>query len=197
MFDTSVSHDHGIAQFSFCPNLCINILPMLTRHKPCLIPALMMAFALGALNPVWSQSISRDVTAAAGDYQQHPDFGSLHWTLGEPAVETLIQSPLRLSQGFHQLYILVVALDDPEQAAFHLSLFPNPTAAIVNVETTYNGLLQVEITDIAGKRLQRHSLTGPTTSAFDLSGQPAGTYLLRVVDEHGKARSFKVLKVMP
>lgn len=85
---------------------------MLTRHKPYLIPAFIMAFALGALNPVWSQSISRDVIAAAGDYQQHPGFGSLHWTLGEPAVETLIQSPLRLSQGFHQLYILVVAVDD-------------------------------------------------------------------------------------
>ncbi len=57
---------------------------MFARNNPHLIPAIIMAFALGALNPVWSQSISRDVTAAGGDFQQHPAFGSLHWTLGNP-----------------------------------------------------------------------------------------------------------------
>jgi len=58
-----------------------------------------------------AQHLERQVTASAGDYRQAPGFGSLHWTLGETVTETLTSGGVRLSQGFHQLYVLSVDVE--------------------------------------------------------------------------------------
>ena len=172
---------------------------MLTvKNKHLLLRCITAVMVCFVLNPSQSQSIQRDVTAAAGDFQQHPAFGSLHWTLGETAVETLIQSPLRLSQGFHQVFFLITTdLEEPELPGFSIRLFPNPTADRISLETDHNGPLQVEISNLLGKRLQTQRIIGGTTQAFDMADYPAGTYFLRVWNEDRQLRTFKIVKVTP
>lgn len=84
----------------------------------------------------------------------------------------------------------VVKLGAPVHAGIALehrpiySLSPNPTSGlitIVGLEKT-EGLLR--ITDVSGRELKRSFIDGEQLS-FDLSDQPKGTYLIRIVNEPG------------
>ena len=144
-----------------------------------------------------SQHIERQVTASAGDYSQAPNFGSLHWTLGETATETLTSGGIRLSQGFHQLYVLTVGIDQPEADSFSLKVFPNPTSNSVSIQTEHSGPLEWQLLDVSGKRLLQQGLPAFSLQTIDLHALPAGVYLLRATDERHKVRTFKIVKIQP
>ena len=144
----------------------------------------------------FAQSIGRSVVGSAGDTRQHPSFGSLHWTIGEPAVETIQQSPIRLTQGFHQTYYnLIVSEESPEKPDWALRLFPNPTTELVTLETAYTNDLQVSIFNGNGQALYTQKISGGGSNTFDLKDYPAGTYLLSVRDVDQNIQTFKVLKI--
>lgn len=144
----------------------------------------------------FAQTIDLEVVGSAGDTRQHPSFGSLHWTIGEPAVETIQQSPIRLTQGFHQTYYnLIVSEESPEKPDWALRLFPNPTTELVTLETAYTGVLNIILTDLNGRALYTRNISGGGTNTFDLKDYPAGTYLLSVRDADQNIQTFKILKI--
>lgn len=144
-----------------------------------------------------AQHLERQVTASAGDYRQAPGLGSLHWTLGETVTETLTSGSIRLSQGFHQLYIFTVDFDEPEELAFSFKVFPNPASASVNIQTDHSQPLYWQLTDVAGRLLQAQSLPAFSLQAIDLQSLSAGVYLLRATDERRRVRTFKIVKIQP
>jgi hypothetical protein len=144
-----------------------------------------------------SQHIERQVTASAGDYSQAPNFGSLHWTLGETATETLTSGGIRLSQGFHQLYVLTVDIDQPEAESFSLKVFPNPASTSVSLQNEQSGPLKWQLSDMSGKQLLQQGLPAFSLQTIDLHALPAGVYLLRATDERHKVRTFKIVKIQP
>jgi hypothetical protein len=146
---------------------------------------------------VHAQHLERQVTASAGDYRQAPSFGSLHWTLGETVTETLTSGSVRLSQGFHQLYILTVDVDEPEAESFSLKVFPNPATASVNIQTDHSRPLHWQLTDVSGKLLQAQSLPAFSLQTIDLQSLPAGVYLLCATDARQRMRTFKIVKIQP
>ena len=144
----------------------------------------------------FAQTIDLEVVGSAGDTRQHPSFGSLHWTVGEPAVETIQQSPIRLTQGFHQTYYnLIVSEESPEKPDWALRLFPNPTTELVTLETAYTNDLQVSIFNGNGQALYTQKISGGGSNTFDLKDYPAGTYLLSVRDADQNIQTFKILKI--
>ena len=143
------------------------------------------------------QHIERQVTASAGDYSQAPSFGSLHWTLGETATETLTSGGVRLSQGFHQLYVLTVGIDQPEADSFSLKVFPNPASSSVSIQNEHSGSLEWQLFDVSGKRLLHRALSAFSLQTIDLQMLPAGVYLLRATDERQQVRTFKIVKIQP
>ncbi len=142
-----------------------------------------------------AQHIERQVTASAGDYSQAPNFGSLHWTLGETATETLTSGGIRLSQGFHQLYVLTVGVDQAEAESFSLKVFPNPASSSVSIQNEHSGPLEWQLFDVSGKQLLQQALPAFSLQTVDLHTLPAGVYLLRATDERHKVRTFKIVKV--
>ena len=68
---------------------------------------------------------------------------------------------------------------------------PNPTNGIFTV--TGENLKQIEIFDILGQRVALLQAAGDRTN-IDLSGQPAGVYLVTVTDHDGKQCVKKVVK---
>ena len=156
-----------------------------------------LMLSLGFASVAQAQHIERQVTASAGDYRQAPGLGSLHWTLGETVTETLTSGSVRLSQGFHQLYILSVDLDEPEAGAFSLKVFPNPATASVNIQTDHSRPLHWQLTDVSGRVLLTQNLPAFSVQAIDLQMLPAGLYLLRATDEHRRMRTFKIVKIQP
>ena len=62
--------------------------------------------------------------------------------------------------------------------ASRVSLYPNPTADVVNVEA--ERMSAVELYDNEGRRLQHHALRGDARTRLNLTGLPSGVYYVRV-----------------
>jgi surface protein len=68
-----------------------------------------------------------------------------------------------------------------------LRIFPNPTNKLFHVEMTLSESidLQIEVMDIHGRIVHKESmnnLSGKVSKSIDLSDEPAGTYLLRLIN---------------
>lgn len=78
-----------------------------------------------------------------------------------------------------------------------VSFYPNPAKEFVNVQcTTYNAQWDgatVEVFDIYGKLLQTERMSSEITT-LNVSGLPAGVYLLRVTDTKGREYHRKIVR---
>jgi hypothetical protein len=144
--------------------------------------------------PVQAQHIEREVAATAGGTQQALGFGSLQWTLGEPVIETRTQGSVRLTQGFHQLFVTTVDTGEPEAGSLVFNVFPNPTASTLHIETAHSGSLDWQLLDVSGRLLATQSLQNADDPSIDLQAFPAGVYLLRIGSGPNAMRTFKVVK---
>jgi hypothetical protein len=74
-------------------------------------------------------------------------------------------------------------------------IYPNPTKGILKVELTRvtdEKPLAIQLYDMAGK-LIINELNVSTSIELDLSSQPTGTYLLKIISENGE-RTWKIIK---
>jgi O-glycosyl hydrolase len=75
-----------------------------------------------------------------------------------------------------------------------VTIYPNPTNGIVYVATGEAKEVKATISTIHGARLNlKAKQPGAGTLSFDISGQPAGIYLLRV-EADGKGATYRVFK---
>lgn len=160
-----------------------------------LFSPLLLFCCLAWAQAAFGQNIALSVVGSAGDTKQHPDFGVLYWTVGEVAVETLEGSPINLTQGFHQVFYILVNEQGPAKPDWALKLFPNPTTELVTLETAYTNDLHVSIFNGNGQALYSRKISGGGSNTFDLEDYPAGTYLLSVRDTEQNIQTFKILKI--
>jgi hypothetical protein len=84
-----------------------------------------------------------------------------------------------------------------EQAPAHvheapsLAVYPNPTSGRFTVALANLGQAELQVLDVLGRQVLRQAADGPLTG-LDLTGQPAGTYLVRVRAE-GYVQTVKVV----
>ncbi|MFB6320305.1 T9SS type A sorting domain-containing protein [Saccharicrinis sp. FJH54] len=85
---------------------------------------------------------------------------------------------VKLESSFVKLNI--VLNDKPEDLAFGVSAFPNPTSGIftVNIKAAQNENCMVDIYDVTGKIIEHRNLDY-TAESFDLTGRPQGVYLVK------------------
>ncbi len=159
-----------------------------------MLPGCLLFCLVAVFHPVQAQYIEREVAATAGGTQQASGFGSLHWTLGEPVIETRTQGSVRLTQGFHQLQVSTVDAAEPEAGSLALNVFPNPTANILHVEAAHSGPLDWQLLDVSGRLLAAQTLRDVGGLSIDLQPFPAGVYLLRIGGGQHTVRTFKVVK---
>lgn len=101
-----------------------------------------------------SQSIERDVIAAAGEHFVAPTF-SLSWTLGEPVSETIGNDDIVLTQGFHQGEFKLTAIREPLAGQFDITVFPNPTPDVLNIRfnSEFNEIITVQLYSMSGEKI--------------------------------------------
>lgn len=82
--------------------------------------------------------------------------------------------------------------DIPEKIA---QIYPNPTTGLINIMTKENfDKISVSLMDISGRIIQTDKISMNGNSAsIDISGKPAGVYILKIVTPNG-SQSFKVIK---
>ncbi|MCH2043889.1 MAG: T9SS type A sorting domain-containing protein [Saprospiraceae bacterium] len=68
----------------------------------------------------------------------------------------------------------------PNEAANNVSVFPNPSSDIVNVQSTQFDINQLELQSITGQCLKRIDLNQAKNYQLDLNGLAKGTYILSI-----------------
>lgn len=152
---------------------------------------------LSLMSGAWGygQSLGPEVIATAGE-QASGSTAQISWTLGEPVIETFSGNSAILTQGFHQTNLMITALEDLA-ADFRVRVYPNPTAAQVQVEAPEAPTaFSLELTDATGRTLQTEAEASQfATRSLDLSGYAPGWYLLRLHTADGKTiKTFKIVK---
>ena len=107
-------------------------------------------------------------------------------TLGGVRVLQFVDS-LLTEQGCDSIVVLNLSvtgsplgIGDREQ--LQVSVYPNPTVGVVNVEG--DGLQHVDVYDNSSRQLYNSDVVG-SKFTFDLSGKASGSYYLRIVTTHG------------
>ncbi len=136
------------------------------------------------------------VTGCGGSFQGYSMVSlKSDFTLGEIAIETIFSENFMLTQGFHQPSLGIISLN--EDSYSKISLYPNPTVDIINLELSgfEGGCAQVNIIDLSGKiiyselvatNIEKHQIN---TSILNL-----GSYILEVIGEEQKD-IFKIQKL--
>lgn len=142
-----------------------------------------------------AQNAVLEVFATAGDFNRNNNFGSLHWTIGEPLTETLSNNNFQLTQGFHQVYYyLTTDADEAYPPTIEAKIYPNPTTERVILETFGIDNFIVDIRNVTGQLLLQE--TGNFNKLeLDFSAYPAGVHILTIISPDGLSRSFKVQKL--
>ena len=134
----------------------------------------------------FGQQLSPEVISSAGDYQEAGGY-SISWTLGEPVTETFTGVDNILTQGFQQTNLVVISVS--ETPSLDWSVFPNPTADILNIQfpapTSKN--LTISLFDVNGRLVSQEVLTAGTSShKIDFSGFAAARYQISIGEKKRK-----------
>ncbi|RME08729.1 MAG: T9SS C-terminal target domain-containing protein [Bacteroidetes bacterium] len=158
---------------------------------------LLLFLSLFCANWLAGQSLSPQVVATAGDhFYSAEDSVQVSWTIGELVTETLGQDSTILTQGFHQTYLTVTAVEDLA-ADIQVEVFPNPTAGQVNVHFQDVKIpLQMALSDESGRTLMKQKASiQDVSNQFNLARMPDGVYYLYITTgDRQTIKTFKIVK---
>lgn len=124
--------------------------------------------------------------------------GSVSFTVGQIAVQTLSDSNHSIAEGVQQTYqVSVVGVDDYLEITLSAMVYPNPTTQYLtlSLSETHNLVgLEYRIFDANGKFLDRKKVSELRTE-LDLSHYATGTYFVNLYRSKQLMKSFKVIKV--
>ncbi|MBO4481707.1 MAG: T9SS type A sorting domain-containing protein [Bacteroidales bacterium] len=141
-----------------------------------------------------------DLVTTGGDIQGSN--GSVSYTVGQVAVQSIEASAVSLTEGVQQPYeIQTVGVDNYPAITLDATVYPNPTAdrlvlSVENFAETYGRTsLRAVLHNTNGQYIQTVDVAGSQTT-IDMSALSAGTYYLRVTAGQQTLKTFKVVKTM-
>lgn len=149
----------------------------------CIVAALILI----NVSTVFSQSIDREVIAPAGQ-NFTTAAGSISYTLGE-TFTTTFDPEYELSQGFHQEWAVVTAVQNDFADDFNVTIYPNPTSGWLNVTSAI--AVHITLFDLSGKMVF-HGEKQAGTENINLGDLPAGLFMLALKTEEGQTATYKV-----
>ncbi|WP_400075255.1 T9SS type A sorting domain-containing protein [Winogradskyella sp. R77965] len=98
------------------------------------------------------------------------------YTIGEVNVQEYSNATISISEGFINCDLsTTLGINDAEVLAHRISIYPNPTDGIINIETNYQ-VEKIEVFSILGRKIR----TFKNITTLDLSHEAAGIYLLKI-----------------
>jgi len=154
-------------------------------------------FTLSLLSFIaFSQQISPDVISSGGGNFENGDL-SLSWTIGETVISTL-ESDYILTQGFHQDFFIITAVDEQEMENISINIFPNPTQDFLNIEwksnTSSNEIINIQLLDANGRILTERTFNSSSdVMKINLQSFERAHYILRLINGR-QIKTFKIIK---
>jgi hypothetical protein len=125
--------------------------------------------------------------------------GSVSYTVGQVAVQSIEASAASLTEGVQQPYeIQTVGVDNYPSITLDAVVYPNPTTdklilSFNGIETHSIASLRVALYNTNGQYIQTVDVASAQTT-IDMSALAAGTYYLRVTAGQQTLKTFKVVK---
>lgn len=148
---------------------------------------------------LWTSAGSAQQVMAVSGAELTGGTYSLTYTIGETVVSSLSSPALTVTQGFHQPDMLFSGIQ--QQLPFSsVKVYPNPvqTSTTIRIISENKLTYQLDITDLAGRRLERifYGAIEPGGQNFEWKpALPAGTYILRLSSgNQSEAQLITVLK---
>ena len=136
----------------------------------------------------------QQVVSSAGNFNANAS-GSISWTLGELAVETLTTAGNILTQGFQQSRLTVVGIGDIPALDFEIVVFPNPARdhLIIRTDKEQHENLYYQLYDLSGRIILQDRIR-ETETTIPVNHLRSAVYLLRIIEGSRQVRAFKVVK---
>jgi bacillolysin len=116
----------------------------------------------------------------------------IDFTVGEVIVNLATDGTTTLTEGFHQTSWNFVSLEN-HVPTYEASIFPNPTAEILNIKTADFQGVTYSLYDGMGKLVLRDKLSSQQ-SAVQVSQLATGKYALILRSENQKLKTFQLIK---
>lgn len=148
--------------------------------------------ALMAL-PVFSLQAQTAIGSAGGSAVSNTHIMS--YTVGQIACSNATSANNRLTEGVQQPYTVEnVSIPDIKTFDFEISVYPNPASHTLNLKRSQNdNTLQVELYSVGGQKLHSAIWQGDMLS-LDLANLNAGIYCIRIFDQNGKQKVYRITK---
>jgi hypothetical protein len=136
----------------------------------------------------------QQVVSSAGNFHANAS-GSISWTLGELAVETLSTANNILTQGFQQSRLTVTGMGDIAILDYEIVVFPNPASdhIIIRTDKEQHENLHYQLYDLSGKIILQNKIL-ETETTIPVNHLKSAVYLLRIIEGNRQVRAFKVVK---
>lgn len=153
-------------------------------------------FTLSLFLVSFSIQVSGQETLNTGGTNMSGTAGNVTASLGQIFYETTPSSAGNITTGVQQPYEITATLGvDITEISLNLTIFPNPTADILNLKMGFKDYnkYRYDIFDSSGKLLASQPILQAQTQII-MSSYPASIYLLKVSKEGKTIKIFKVLK---
>jgi hypothetical protein len=139
---------------------------------------------------------AQEVVSTQGDSYSNAN-GSIYFTVGEAIINTGTDGSNDLTQGFHQTNWNFLGVED-NAPNYEASVFPNPTADVLNIKTSTFENVTYTLYDAQGKLVLQSTLDGEVTPV-KVNHLTPGAYSLQLTFEEGsksnsKSKTFKLIK---
>jgi hypothetical protein len=140
--------------------------------------------------PLWAQQ--QEVVSAAGDSFVQSS-GSLTFTIGEVAIETVPAQQQSLTQGFHQPRLSVKAFRPGQESDAGFFAYPNPVSTQLYLQNRRQVTgAKYTVLDLRGLPVREGQVKDLTEISFD--ALPPSTYVLQVKKQSALIQTFKITK---
>lgn len=141
-----------------------------------------------------SYSLCQEVIATSGEFNESND-GSVSWTIGEMATQTLENNDVIVTQGFHQTNLTITVIKELKKLDVQITAYPNPVTNMVKIkiESKMSDKLSYTLVDANGKLLIRQLINSNETEIPFFYYAPS-VYFLKVYDSKREIKTFKIIK---
>ncbi len=149
---------------------------------------------LALLLMTFSGFSQQNVVASGGSFSGTG--GSVSTSVGQIAYSTKTGSNGKIIEGNQQPFeISVLGTDNFSEISLQFSVIPNPTVnfLILSIDNYSLDNLSYQLFDIAGKLIENRKITTNQTQ-INMIDKQAGTYLITIIDNSSKIKSFKIIK---
>ena len=134
---------------------------------------------------------AQEVVATQGDSYTNGDV-SMDFTIGEVIINTGTDGSTDITQGLHQTNWTITALDS-YSATYEATVFPNPTAEVLNIQTSHFENVKYTLYDAKGLLVKHGNISGEETP-IQVSELASGSYSLILNDGTQNLKTFKLVK---